>query len=179
MTMHIDAGSPPRAGERGWYVFRSVAREEGLAEANLSKQGFVHFLPKVLVTRRHARRHVTHKEWLFPRYGFVSLDLARDRWHSINGTYGIDRLVMGVNGPQRVPRGVIEALQEATGGDGLFSPDAGLLPGVTVRVRQGPLTGTLGVLQNLDGRGRVELLLNLMNTQVRTKVAREWIEVSA
>jgi len=48
-----------------------------------------------------------------------------------------------------------------------------------VRVRQGPLTGTLGVLQNLDGRGRVELLLDLMNSQVRTTVAREWIEIKA
>jgi len=178
MTTPIDVNVLSAAG-RGWYVFRSVARGEGLAEANLTKQGFVHFLPKVIVTKRHARRYITQKEWLFPRYGFLLMDLSRDRWRSVNGTYGVDQLVMGLDGPQRVPTRVIENLQAATGPDGLFSPDAELLPGVTVRVRQGPLTGTLGVLQNLDGRGRVELLLDLMNSQVRTTVAREWIEIKA
>lgn len=178
MTMRIDAVVPP-AGGRAWYAFRSLARAEGLAEANLGRQGFIYFLPKVVVTKRHARRYVTHREWLFPRYGFLSLDLARDRWRSVNGTYGVEQLVMGQDGPQRIPVGVIEALQAVTGADGLFTPDAGLIPGASIRLRQGPLSGTLGVLQSLDGRGRVELLLDLMNGKVRTQVAREWIEVSA
>ncbi|HBF31091.1 transcriptional activator RfaH [Rhizobium sp.] len=166
-------------GTRNWYAFRSLARQEGWAEANLKRQGFVHFLPKVVVTKRHARRYVTQREWLFPRYGFVLLDLAQDPWRSVNGTYGVERLVMGRDGPQRVPDGVIEAIQSVTDTDGLFVPDAGFIPGALIRVCQGPLSGTLGTLQSLDGRGRVDLLLSLMNGQVRTTVAREHIEIVA
>ncbi|WP_246705046.1 transcription termination/antitermination NusG family protein [Rhizobium sp. SG570] len=176
--MPIDVDPRLTRGQR-WYVFRSLARAEGLAEANLTRQGFIHFLPKVTVVKRHARRYVTHKEWLFPRYGFLLMDLSRDRWQSVNGTYGVERLVMGQDGPQRLPDGVIEALQAATGSDGLFCPDMELILGAQVRVSQGPLSGQLGVLQSLDGRGRVELLLNLMNGQVRTTVARECVEIVA
>ena len=166
-------------GGRCWYVFRSLARQDSWAELNLKRQGFAYFLPKVVVTRRHARRSVTQREWLFPRYGFVSLDLAQDPWRRINGTLGVERLVMGRDGPQRVPEGVVEALQAATDPDGVFAPNAGLIPGAAIRVCQGPLTGALGTLQSLDGRGRVDLLLNLMNGQVRTIVAREAIEIIA
>lgn len=178
MTALFDDIARPDAA-RGWYVFRALAQQEGWAEDNLKRQGFVYFLPKVIVTKRHARRYITRREWLFPRYGFVLLDLALDPWRRINGTYGVERLVMGRDGPQRVPDGVIETLQAATGTDGLFAPDAGFVPGATVRVCHGPLSGTLGTLQSLDGRGRVDLLLSLMNGQVRTTVAREHVEIVA
>lgn len=176
MTMRIELPASP-AGGRRWYVFRSVARQEGLAEANLAHQGFTYFLPKVCVTKRHARRYITQREWLFPRYGFVRIDLMLDRWRSINGTYGVEQLVMGRDGPLPVPEGVVEALQAVTDAAGLFAAGDGLSPGATVRVRQGPLSGRPGTLQALDGRGRVELLLDLMNGQVRVTVNREWIEV--
>ena len=167
------------ASRRRWYVFRSLARQEATAEANLDSQGFAHFLPKVLITKRHARRYVVHREWLFPRYGFVSFDVSRDRWISVNGTYGVERLVMGPHGPQPVPDGVIETLQACTDAAGLFATDPELQPGAPVRVTLGPFAGTCGVLQTLDGKGRVELLLELMNGQVRTKLSREWIEATA
>ena len=166
-------------GGRSWYVFRSLAGQENWAETNLKRQGFAYFLPKVIVTRRHARRSVTQREWLFPRYGFVHLDLARDPWRRVNGTLGVERLVMGSAGPQRVPDGIVEALQASTDVDGLYVTDAGLVPGAAVRVCKGPLAGALGTLQSLDSRGRVDLLLSLMNGHVRTTVARESIEIVA
>jgi len=164
---------------RRWYVFRCAMRQEAMAEANLSYQSFTYFLPKVLVTKRHARRFVTHREWLFPRYGFVSLDISRDRWRSINGTYGVERLIMGKDGPQPVPNGIVEGFQACLDERGMFDLDAGLKPGASIRVKQGPLAGALGVLQSLDGKGRVELLLELMNGQVRAKLGRECIEAVA
>jgi hypothetical protein len=36
---------------------------------------------------------------LFPRYMFMILDLPRDRWRSVNGTYGVDRLLMRSGDP--------------------------------------------------------------------------------
>ncbi|MDR3435447.1 transcription termination/antitermination NusG family protein [Telmatospirillum sp.] len=169
----------PDQSRRRWYVFRCLARQEGLAEANLAFQTFVCFLPKVLVTKRHARRFVTTREWLFPRYGFIALDLGKDRWHSVNGTFGVERLVMGKQGPQPVPNGIVESLQTYVDERGLIDFDQGLKPGAVVRVKRGPFAGTLGVLQSLDGKGRAELLLDLMNGQVRAKTAREWIEAVA
>jgi transcriptional antiterminator RfaH len=166
-------------GNQLWYVFRALVRQEGLAEANLSAQGFTHFLPKVLVTKRHARRFVAKREWLFPRYGFVAFDVSRDRWRSVNGTLGVERLVMGNDGPQPVPMGIVEALQASIDERGLFEPNAGLQPGDIVRVKSGIFAGSLGELQSLDAKGRIELLLQWMNGQVRVKLARDWVETAA
>ena len=50
-------------------------------------------------------------EPIFPRYLFVVLDLDRDRWRSVNGTFGVARLVMMAGDrPQPAPHGVVEAL---------------------------------------------------------------------
>ena len=44
---------------------------------------------------RHARKILNVRAPLFPGYLFVSLDLTRDRWRSINSTYGVLGLIMG------------------------------------------------------------------------------------
>ncbi len=160
-----------------WYVFRSVVRQEATAEANLSNQGFRFFLPKILVTHRHARRFITVRQWLFPRYGFVQLDLTRERWRSVNGTFGVERLVMLHDEPHPVPRGVIENLAKYVDGDGLVDFSQGFVPGAEVRVKLGPMAGAFGILQQLDGKGRVEILLEIMGGSVRTKLARDLIEL--
>ena len=77
-----------------WYAFHTLPRAEGVAEAHLLRQGFEVFVPRVLVTRRHARKLETVKVAFFPRYGFVRLDLDRHRWRSVNGTTGIASLVI-------------------------------------------------------------------------------------
>ena len=49
---------------------------------------------------------------LFPRYLFIILDLTRDHWRSVNGTYGVNRLLMRAEEPEPVPEGLVEQLIE-------------------------------------------------------------------
>jgi transcription antitermination factor NusG len=44
-------------------------------------------------TVRHARRLSTVEAPFFPRYLFTVLDLTRHLWRSVNGTFGVSRLV--------------------------------------------------------------------------------------
>lgn len=100
--------------------------------------------------------------------------MAKRQW-----TYGVDQLVMGLDGPQRSNQSD-RKLQAATGPDGLFSPDAEIAPGVTVRVRQGLRNGNAGGFAKPGMVGGVSnFSFDLMNSQVRTTVAREWIEIKA
>lgn len=163
------------SGER-WYAVHTLPRSEAMAEAHLTRQGFRNFLPRVLGTRRHARRIETIRVPLFPRYGFVSLDLMRDRWRSVNGTTGVASLVMAQDRPMPVPRGIVEGLVAAMSADGLVDFDWGFRPGDTVRVTAGPFAGALGELKRLTPSGRVEMLLSLLNATVRVNVARDVLE---
>lgn len=47
--------------------------------------------------------------------------------------------------------------------------------GQTVRIIAGPLAGGLGVLQRLDARGRVRLLLERMGGQAPVVIDRSYI----
>lgn len=159
-----------------WYAVHTLPRCETTAEAHLSRQGFVTFLPRIVRTVRHARKLERVRAPLFPRYGFVQLDLARQRWRSVNGTSGVASLVMGRELPIAVPVGIVEALIACMNGEGIVDLDHGFRPGDAVRLIAGPFAGQLGILTRLDERGRVEMLLSLMTGKVRAQVARDMLE---
>ena len=94
-------------GER-WYVATTSPHKERVAEANLAKQNYRSFLPIHLETRRHARKFKTVLAPVFPSYIFVVLDVGRQRWRSVNGTLGVQRLIADGERPLAVAPGVVE-----------------------------------------------------------------------
>jgi transcription elongation factor/antiterminator RfaH len=151
-------------GER-WFVAQTLTRREQIARFHLGAQGFRTFLPCFHKTVRHARRLREVIAPIFPGYIFVVLNPERDRWRSINGTFGVARLVSAAQRPVPVPMGVVEALLSSVDEFGLVRFDRGLKPGQPVRVVAGPFAPLLGVLQRLEAKGRVQVLLNLMGRQ--------------
>src|SRR5947209_3993566 len=59
-----------------WYVAQTHPRAEAKAAEHLDRQGFHVYLPNFRKRRRHARRVETVTAPLFPRYLFVSVDMA-------------------------------------------------------------------------------------------------------
>ena len=100
-------------GER-WYVATTSPHKERVAEANLAKQNYRSFLPIHLETRRHARKFKTVLAPVFPSYIFVVLDVGRQRWRSVNGTLGVQRLITDGERPLAVAPGVVETLIQSS-----------------------------------------------------------------
>ena len=94
-----------------WYVAQSTPRKEGVAIQNLRNQGFDAYCPRVRRTRRHARKFSTVNEPLFPGYVFVAIDVTEQPWRSINGTFGVTRILTDSAQP-----GLINAQFPADGG---------------------------------------------------------------
>lgn len=172
MTLLIEEAP---AGAR-WFAVHTQPRMEATAVAHLERQGFEVFLPRIKVTRRHARRMETVIVPFFPRYGFLRLDLLRQRWRSVNGTTGVSSLVMSRDRPLPVPHGVVEAFVGALTADGVVDFEHHFEPGDPVRLIAGPFAGQIGILTRLDDKGRVEMLLSLIAGTVRLKVARDMLE---
>ena len=149
-----------------WYVVHTQPHRETQAQRQLANQGYRAFLPRFLKSRRHARKFETVLAPLFPRYMFVALDLTRDRWRSVNGTLGVERLLMRGSEPEPVPRGLVEQLAEAAGADGVVSCGRELKEGQSIRVTAGPFADLVGQLQSLDDSGRVRVLLEIMGGKV-------------
>jgi transcriptional antiterminator RfaH len=148
-------------GER-WYVVHTQTRRETTAQAQLANQGFRTFLPRLEKTVRHARKTSLILAPLFPRYFFIALDRDRDRWHAVNGTIGVVRLLTANDRPLPAPAGVVEALLLMTSQDArrVYRPEP--TPGQKVRLLAGPFAERLGVFEALNESGRVRVLLEVM-----------------
>jgi transcriptional antiterminator RfaH len=155
-----------------WYVAQTQPHAEGRAVGHLERQGFLPFLPRYLKRRRHARRTEIVGVPLFPRYVFVSVDIARQRWHAIRSTIGIVRLIERKDGPVVVTPGIVEGLiarQDEQGFIRLGSP-AGLKAGDSVRVLGGAFEQCLGLLEQISDEERVTILLDLLGRKVRVSL---------
>jgi transcription elongation factor/antiterminator RfaH len=153
------------AGER-WYVVHTLPLDEARAQIQLENQNFVTFLPKRQKTIRHARKLTNVLGPFFPRYLFVVLDLARDQWRSVNGTFGVASLVMQGDQPAPVPHGVVEALVGSADERGLLQLRQNLRVGAPVRLATGPFAERLAILDRLDDSGRIRVLLDILGRQV-------------
>jgi transcription elongation factor/antiterminator RfaH len=163
--------SPLAEGER-WYVVHTLPHREQSAQHHLDAQGFRTFLPRYRKTLRHARSLKTVFAPLFSRYLFIVLHLRRDRWRSVNGTYGVATLVMQRENPLPVLRGAVEALLASATSTGIvaFSPE--MQPGQPVRFIAGPFAEHLGILEHLSNSGRVRVLLEMMNGRIPVELQR-------
>lgn len=147
------------------YVVRTKPYREASAAQQLANQNYRTFLPRFWKNRRHARKFETVLVPLFPRYLFVILDLTCDHWRSVNGTYGVERLLMRAGEPEPVPHGLVEQLVGVAEGDVVrFAPF--LREGQTIRVAAGPFVDLMGKLERLDDAGRVRVLLEIMGGQI-------------
>jgi transcriptional antiterminator RfaH len=179
MTDDPNSVSTSASAGRRWFVAFTQSQRELLAIDNLHRQGWSTFLPFHVATRRHARRFRTVRVPAFPRYVFVALDLDRDRWRSVNGTFGVQRLVMAHDRPIPAPIGVIETLIQSVDRHGNLEFTSALEPGSRVRLLSGPFADAFGVLNALDASGRVEVLLEMLGGSIRLKVDAAQILLSA
>jgi transcriptional antiterminator RfaH len=177
-------GAAPRAiaaarGHERWFAVHCQPFGEVRAQSNLENQGFRTFLPKRHKTVRHARKLRTVESPFFPRYLFVVLDLDRDRWRSVNGTFGVARLVMRGDAPAPVPRGVVETLLASADAHGMLHLADKLKIGSPVRLLAGPFAEQLATLEQLDDLGRVRVLVDLLGRRVSiTTAARDLLPIA-
>ena len=141
----------------------------------MKNQDFEVFLPSRETTRRHARKIEKVRRPFFPGYLFIRLDLTRDRWRCVNGTFGVVRIVMQSDRPAPAPRGVIEALMAACDGEGLLRRKTILALGQKVRVIDGPLMELVGELDQLTDTDRVRVLLDIMGGRTRVVLPRDYL----
>lgn len=164
-------------GQPQWYVVQTQANSEKKAVAHLARQGFATYLPRYLKRRRHARRVDVVAAPLFPRYLFVEIDMAVQRWRSIYSTVGVSRLVCNGEFPVPVPERVVNLLKNREDTSGFIQLDhrPKFKTGDKVRVLEGAFYDYLGIYDGMLDRDRVEILLDLLGRKVRVLLDAEAI----
>ncbi len=152
-----------------WYVVQTQVNSEAKAAQNLLRQGYEIYLPRYLKRRRHARKVDFITRPLFPRYMFVAIDTASQRWRSIQSTFGVSRLVTNGDDPATVPQGVVHALKAREDEKGFIHLDGkpSFSPGDKVRVLAGAFLDSAGIFGALADHDRVSILLDMLGRKVR------------
>jgi len=163
-----------------WYVAHTLPHAETKASLHLRRQGFDVYLPRYLKQRRHARRVEKIAAPLFPSYLFVTIDMATQRWLSIDSTFGVTRLVRVGDRPAPVPQSVIDALKGRENSAGIVQLDRRprFLPGDKIRVVGGAFCDCYGLYEGMSARERVAILLDLLGRKVRVILDTEIIEAA-
>ena len=153
---------------RSWYIVRTHARAEAKAALNLERQGFSIYLPRYLKRRRHARRIEIVPAPLFPRYLFVAIDIASQRWRSIQSTFGVAQLVCNGEDPSAVSAAIVDELKKREDDKGYIQlTRRGFAHGEKVRVVEGVFSACLGLFEGMTDNERVTVLLDLLGRKVR------------
>lgn len=146
-----------------WFAVFSKPRREMEAVAQLERQGYTAFLPRVRVRRRLRGQWQDIVEPMFPRYLFLQAVLGQDDLHPIRSTRGVIGLVRFGGTPKPVPEAVMGELHRlCPGKDGVLELPPALVPGTRVRILEGPFAGCEADLLNLDGERRALVLLELL-----------------
>jgi transcriptional antiterminator RfaH len=163
--------------DQRWYVVQSQPNAELKAVAHLNRQGFGTYLPRYLKRRRHARRIEQIAAPLFPRYLFVTIDMAMHRWRSIYSTVGVSRLICAGDTPIPVAEHVIVTLTQREDATGFVKLERRpqFRVGDKIRVLDGIFTDCLGLYDGMPDADRVAILLDLLGRKVRVLVNAEGV----
>lgn len=163
-----------------WIAVNTHANAEELAQVNIERQGYDCYCPRILTTRRHARK--THKVLrpLFPGYLFVRIDPERDRWQSINSSRGTRTVVSFSDRPSPVPEEFVRGLKALEDKDGLNLPPARerFKEGQKVRCRGGALNDLVGKIISVDEKDRIWALMELLGGKVRVRLTSQEVVVA-
>jgi transcriptional antiterminator RfaH len=151
-----------------WCCARIDGRHERLAIHCLGLAKHTIYQPRIRAPRKTTAP-------LFPSYLFVLIEL---QWHTARWSPGINKIIMTGDSPTRVPDRIIEELRSRERGGLVVLPaprrlDGGgaqFEAGDKVRVRSGPLSGLVGLVEGLRPHARVELLLQMLGSLQRVEL---------
>ena len=160
-----------------WYVVQTQVNAEMRAVRNLVRQGFEVYLPRYLKRRSHARKIEKVPVPLFPRYMFVRIDIATQRWRSVQSTFGVSRLVLNGSDPAPLAQQVISCLREREDTSGYVQLDQRptFALGAKVRVLAGVFAENLGLFDGMADRDRIAILLDLLGRKVRVSIEADLV----
>ena len=159
-----------------WAVAQLKPNMISKAEENLKRQKIEFFSPKKLVTIRAGNIFKQVQKILFPGYIFVRINPFSQDVISVDSTYGISRLLrVGNKKIGILPDSFITNFKD---GDKVKLNDGyNLKKGSFVKIIDGPFVNYKGLVEELDEKGRLKILFDILNSTVIIKKSLSKVEL--
>jgi transcriptional antiterminator RfaH len=156
-----------------WLLIFTKPAAERTAQANLERQGYHVYYPRLLLPALRRGRWVDRIVPLFPRYLFVRIDSKSQSMGPLRSTIGVSSVVRFGQDAAIVPEGIVESLQ------GWADPSSGLhrltsrrplKAGTRVSVIAGAFEGLDGIFEREIGEDRAIILLEVLGRRTPVSV---------
>ena len=157
-----------------WYVVYSNPHKEQQAQFHLGLKGVQTFFPRLRVPATGENKGKVVP--LFRNYLFARIDVASE-YHLVVWTPGVRRLVSFGGEPVPIQEDVVQFLKQRADHRGVIPARSRLRRSQEVEISGGPFDGLMGIIQAPpDDKGRVKVLLKLLNRQVSVRFGVEFIK---
>lgn len=146
-----------------WFVVHTKPRQEAVAEAQLERQGYPVYLPRLSLPRLRRGRWSEAVEPLFPRYLFVQVAVGEQALAPVRSTRGVAAVLRFGNRYAEAPTELVDALRGRANEAGLHVlRSAGLRKGDRLRIIAGPFEGFEAVFECERGADRARVMLEVL-----------------
>lgn len=160
--------------EQHWYAVYSKPQKESYALFHLRLKGLEVFFPRLLLPEASKKRRRIVP--LFCNYLFVRLQVGSAAYSYAAWSPGVRRIVSFNGYPASIDDEIISFFMKQADQEGIIPARTNLKAGQPVRITGGPLDGLAGIMQEPpDARGRVKILLELLNRQTRVEVPMQFV----
>jgi transcriptional antiterminator RfaH len=163
--------------EKYWFAVYTKPQKEEYAELNLRLRSIDTFFPKLFLPKAVKRKKQIVP--LFPNYLFVHCEIISEEYGTIVWCPGVKRLVSFNGTPATIDDSIVEFLMGHAGTDGVIAARCNVEVGQRVSIEGGPFDGLVGIIQEPpNARGRVKVLLQLLNRETKVDVPVQFIKAS-
>jgi len=162
-----------------WYALYVKSRHEYVTQGELVQKGINTFLPSVKKLRQWKDRKKSVDFPLFPGYLFVSVHENPEEYISVLRTRGAVRLLStGMTSPTPVPSEEINTLRLLVESGEPLDIYPHLKEGNPVRIRRGPLSGAVGVINNKVDQYIFVVNVDILGRSVGVNIYADDIELN-
>ena len=161
-----------------WFILQFKPNAHHQANKNLIQQGFETFLPLHDTTSRNISRFINTSRPLFPGYMFIAFDKTESKWHKINNTYGVSRLVTFDSTLKSLPQTFVDNLIKRYDTSGKLLPIQKLKKGDQVKLLGGPFSNFIATVEKYEDDQRIWILMDLMGRKTKIQTPLDTLQTS-
>jgi len=153
---------------KSWYLIKTKANQELIAQQNLQSQNYVTYCPNALINNKNVI--------LFPGYIFINLDNKKQNWLPIKSTKGVVNFVrFGLNFA-KVPDNIIHIIKknELRTLDRIKNLDS-FKSGDKVQITEGIFKNCTAIFDSFKSSDRVILFIKLLGQQQTFNTEKNYI----
>lgn len=161
------------SNKRWWFALYTKPRSEFKAAEQIQSAGVQYYLPSITKVKQWSDRKKKITEPLLRGYIFIFAN-EKERIISLE-QYSVVRCISERGRPSKIPEWQIDNLKKMLSTESEVLVKEGLVPGVKIRIKEGPFEGVIGTLQESDNEKTLAVTIDLLNRSVVAHLSKESI----